>query len=129
MFVVDSCIIIDCLNGYEPAKEWLRDNFSQIYIPGAVVLEVLHPNLNDKQTRQVTKFVDSFGKPKNPSGSDWNRAINAYKNWDRANAKPGVIDLIIAHTAAGLDATVATRNEKDFKLFKGCKWMKPYPDP
>lgn len=75
MFVVDTCVLIDVLRAYLPAIEWVRDNSSKLYVPSIVILELLQPNLNDKQRRGVLKLVQAF-EPKHPTDADWKRAIN-----------------------------------------------------
>jgi predicted nucleic acid-binding protein len=61
MFLLDTDILVDCLRGTAPAREWLRTTSTDLFvIPGIAAMELLIGCRNRIEIDRVQKFLAIF---------------------------------------------------------------------
>jgi predicted nucleic acid-binding protein len=115
-YLLDTTLIVDHVNGHEPAMALL----DRLYQEGAelctcdvVVCEALSGG-DDEHRRVVSRLVGALDYV--ATDPDVARAAgDARLERHRSGGKLGLGDALIAAVARGLDATVVTRNRPDFE--------------
>ena len=122
--VIDSDIFIDFLRLYEPAKLWFQDLDAENTLFSAVTeAELLSGNdcNNEIAMNQTLKLLGAYIK-----AVVTNDVAKKAGELRRVYNVP-LIDAFIAATAILNEATLITRNIKDYAKIKGIKLKKPYP--
>ena len=117
--------MVDLLRGFPPATAWLgsvRHEF--LALPGYVVLELLEGCSDREETDRLLRFLQSY-RVLWPSVRDCNRAVADFAV-GRLGRKLGILDILIAECAVGLDLPLHTFNVKHFAAVPGLKTVQPY---
>lgn len=124
MYVLDTCICVDLMRGKLPATYKIMKSCSpkQFAIPAVVVAELefgAQKSLHPEETRRATeRFLAPFEIA--PFDERCARAYGAIRNQLRLNGTPvGPNDMLTAATAIALQATLVTRNVREFKRVQG----------
>ncbi|KXK12114.1 MAG: Ribonuclease VapC19 [Chloroflexi bacterium OLB14] len=123
MILLDTDVMIDILRGYEPAKKWL-ESAEEIGVPGIVVMELLQGCKNQKEQKQIEKALSSYSLFW-PDENDCNRALAVFSSHHLSD-NIGLLDALIAETANGVNAELATFNIKHYCVLRGLKTIQPY---
>jgi len=123
MILLDTDVMIDVLRGYEPAKTWL-ESAQEIGLPGLVAMELIQGCANAKEQRQLEKALSGFPLYW-PNEDDCNRAFAAFSD-HHLRDNTGLLDALIAETAVGISASLATFNVKHYRVFEGLHTLQPY---
>ncbi|GAB4505731.1 MAG: hypothetical protein Fur0043_27290 [Anaerolineales bacterium] len=123
MILLDTDVMVDILRGYEPAKEWLK-TAQEIGVPGLVAMELIQGCQNAKEQRQLEKSLSSYPLFW-PDEDDCNRALASFSS-HRLSDNIGLLDALIAETAIGVNAELATFNVKHYRVLKGLRTVQPY---
>jgi predicted nucleic acid-binding protein len=117
--------MIDVLRGYEPAKEWLK-SAQEIGLPGLVVMELLQGCQNSKEQRQLEKSISKY-QLYWPDEESCNKALAIFSDHHLSD-NIGLLDALIAETAIGINAELATFNIKHYRILHGLKTMQLIKD-
>jgi predicted nucleic acid-binding protein len=123
MILLDTDVMVDILRGYEPSKEWLK-SAQEVGVPGLVVMELLQGCQNAREQRQLEKALSEYPLYW-PSEEDCNRALASFSSHHLSD-NIGLLDALIAETAIGVPAELATFNIKHYRILKGLKTLQPY---
>lgn len=123
MILLDTDVMIDVLRGYEPAKEWL-ETAQEIGVPGLVAMELIQGCQTAKEQKLLQKALSEY-QLYWPTEEDCTRALESFSA-HRLSANIGLLDTLIAETAIGGDAELATFNVKHYRVLKGLKTIQPY---
>lgn len=125
MYLLDTDVVADVMRGVPSAIEWMRGGrHDGAALPGPVVLELLDGCQNKLDAKRVYAFTDAF-RIYWPKLADNERAHVAFGNAKLAHGI-GIIDMLIAQTAIGRDATLMTFNERHFRGIPGLTFAAPY---
>ncbi|HNS61652.1 MAG TPA: PIN domain-containing protein [Anaerolineales bacterium] len=123
MILLDTDVMVDVLRGFEPAKEWLK-SAQEIAVPGLVAMELIQGCQNTKEQRQLEKALSDY-QLFWPNEDDCNRALTSFSDHHLSD-KIGLLDALIAETAIGVEAELATFNVKHYRVLRGLKTIQPY---
>ncbi|MBI5353164.1 MAG: PIN domain-containing protein [Chloroflexi bacterium] len=123
MILLDTDVMVDILRGYEPAKIWL-ESAQEIGVPGLVVMELIQGCQNAKEQRQLERSLSNY-RLYWPSEEDNNRALTSFSAHHLSD-NIGLLDALIAETAIGVHAQLATFNVKHYRVLRGLKTVQPY---
>lgn len=123
MILLDTDVMVDILRGYEPAKEWLK-SAQEIGVPGLVAMELIQGCQNAREQRQLEKGLSEY-QLYWPTEEDCNRALASFSTHHLSD-NIGLLDALIAETAIGVNAELATFNIKHYRVLRGLKSMQPY---
>jgi len=125
MILLDTDVMIDCLRGFEPAKKWLESASEQeLGLPGLVVMELLQgcQNLREQNTveKSLSRFSIYWAEPE-----QCEFALKRFAAYHLSH-QLGLMDALIAATAIGVNAELATFNKKHYGAIKELKIIQPY---
>ena len=125
MLLLDTDVMVDILRGYEPAKQWLEAAQNQILgIPGLVAMELLQGCENSREQKCLEKILSGFpllwAEP-----SHCEQALKIFATY-RLSHQLGLLDGLIAETAIGVGAELATFNVKHYQVLKELQTIQPY---
>ncbi|HQV94726.1 MAG TPA: PIN domain-containing protein [Anaerolineales bacterium] len=125
MILLDTDVMVDVLRGYGPAIDWLGELRDQeIGVPGLVAMELIQGCQNAREQKQLeTKLADY--QLYWPDADDCERALRNFSNHYLSD-NIGLLDALIAETAIGIRADVATFNVKHYRVIKGLRSIQPY---
>jgi len=123
MILLDTDVMVDVLRGYEPAKEWLK-SAQEIGVPGLVAMELLQGCQNAREQKQLEKGLAEY-QLYWPTEDDCNRALASFSDHHLSD-NIGLLDALIAETAIGANAELATFNVKHYRVLRGLKSTQPY---
>jgi tRNA(fMet)-specific endonuclease VapC len=123
MILLDTDVMVDILRGYEPARKWL-ETVQEIGVPGLVVMELIQGCQNAKEQRLLEKSLSEY-RLCWPNEEDSNRALKSFLS-HRLSDNIGLLDALIAETAIGIHAELATFNIKHYRVLRGLKTLQPY---
>jgi tRNA(fMet)-specific endonuclease VapC len=123
MILLDTDIMVDILRGYEPAKEWLK-SAQEIGVPGLVAMELLQGCQNAREQKQLERSLSAY-QLFWPDEDDCNRALASFSSHHLSD-NIGLLDALIAETAIGVNAELATFNVKHYRVLKGLRSVQPY---
>jgi predicted nucleic acid-binding protein len=125
MTLLDTDVAIDVLRGHPPAIAWLQGLGSSLLgLPGLVVLELLQ----GCQDKAEQLRVEQFCRPHAlfwPTPVDCQRALTDFVTF-RLSHGIGLLDVLIGHTAVGLNEPLATFNVKHYRVIAGLNTVQPY---
>lgn len=124
MYVLDTCICIDLMRGKLPhTYEIMRTcNPKQFVVPSMVAAELEYGVQKSQRPEETRRITERFLAPFEivPFDAHCVRAYGQIRNQLRLDGCPiGPNDLVIAATAITQQATLITRNVKEFKRIKG----------
>ncbi len=102
MILLDTDVMVDILRGHEPAKVWL-ETVDEIGVAGLVAMELIQGCQNAREQRMLEKDLS-----------------------DHLSDNIGLLDALIAETAIGLHAKLATFNVKHYHVIDGLQSLQPY---
>jgi predicted nucleic acid-binding protein len=125
VILLDTDVMIDLLRDYPPAPAWLDSvKHERLTLPGYVVMELLEGCPNRRETDQLLKFISAY-RICWPTTRDSDRAIADFAV-GRLERKLGILDVLIAECAVGLDLPLHSFNVKHFGAIPGLKTIQPY---
>ncbi len=115
-YLLDTTLLIDHVNGHEPASALLASLYEEgqeLFTCDVVVCEALSGG-TDEQRAALAQLLGALDYvATDPSAA---RAAGAARHQRReAGGRLGLGDALIAAVAGGLDATIVTRNGPDFE--------------
>ena len=123
MILLDTDVMVDILRGYEPAREWLK-SAQEIGVPGLVAMELIQGCQNAREQKQLEKTLSAY-QLLWPDENDCNRALLSFSSHHLSD-NIGMLDALIAETAIGVNAELATFNVKHYRVLKGLQSVQPY---
>ena len=125
MILLDTDTMIDYLRGFEPAKEWLESAREQeLGLPGLVVMELVQGCQNSREQNAVEKSLSRFSIYwAEPEQCEF--ALKRFAAYHLSH-QLGLLDALIAATAIGVNAELATFNKKHYGVIKELKTIQPY---
>ncbi len=125
MILLDTDVMVDVLRGHEPAKQWLNAcGEEQLGMPGLVAMELLQGCRNGKEQQTLEKRMSAFVLYW-PNDLDCERALTDLAKY-RLSHNIGLMDCLIAETAIGLGATLASFNTRHYATLKALQTQQPY---
>jgi len=123
MIFLDTDVMVDILRDYNPAIEWVA-SVQEISLPGFVAMELLQGCQNAREQKQLEKVLDTYtlqwAEPQ-----DCARALKNFAAYHLSH-QLGLLDALIAETAVGFGAQLATFNTKHYSVLKELKTIQPY---
>jgi predicted nucleic acid-binding protein len=136
-YVLDSTVLIDHARAFQPGVEilrWLFEGASVLYTCDVVACEVLSRGDTFEQQAAQTLLDALEYVALDPDGARW-AGDRRRERIEAGSGKPSVGDALIAAVAWRLEATVVTRNARDFEPFGipvleyGASLPRAAPDP
>lgn len=122
MILLDTDLMVDILRGYEPAREWL-ESAEEIGVPGLVAMELIQGCQNAREQKQLEKALSEY-QLYWPTEEDCTRALASFSTHHLSD-NIGLLDALIAETAIGNNAELATFNVKHYRVLRGLKSIQP----
>lgn len=123
MFLLDTDVLVDCLRGTVPAREWLRAASQDDFIvPGVAAMELLVGCRNRSEMEQVQKFLSAF-RVAWPEASEFARAFEVLAGY-RLQTGLSIPDCLIAAMALSRGLRLCTF--KHFAMIGGLIVDQPY---
>jgi predicted nucleic acid-binding protein len=125
MILVDTDVLVDCLRGATPAREWLERMATEVLgIPGIVAMELLIGCRNRAELERVQQFLSKFLVA-------WPEATEFAGAYDllaahRLTSGLGIPDCIIAAMSVGRKVRLYSFNAKHFQIIPGLDVQEPY---
>jgi tRNA(fMet)-specific endonuclease VapC len=123
MILLDTDVMVDILRGYEPAKVWL-ESAEEIGLPGLVAMELIQGCQNLREQKQLEKALSGY-QLFWLTEEDCNKAFASFSSHHLSD-NIGLLDALIAQTAIGANAELATFNVKHYRVLKGLRIVQPY---
>ena len=115
-YLLDTTLIVDHVNGHEPAMELLHrlhQDGAELFTCDVVVCEALSGG-DDEQREVISRLLRALDYV--ATDPDAARAAGAARlERHRSGGRLGLGDALIAAVARGLEAVVVTRNRPDFE--------------
>ena len=127
MRLLDTDVLIDLLRGVPQASTWLASLAEAPGLPGYVALELLQGCRNLQEARRIERLTAVFIIYW-PTVTDSNRALSAFAPLRLASGV-GLLDILIAECAIGLNATLCTFNVRHFQGIAALVTEQPYTRP
>jgi predicted nucleic acid-binding protein len=125
MNLLDTDVAVDILRNHSPAVAWLQSlGATPLGLPGLVVMELLQGCQNKNEQQRVEQFCQPYALFW-PTVADCDRALQDFAAF-HLSYNLGLLDTLIAHTAAGLREPLATFNVKHYGVINGLITMQPY---
>jgi len=125
MVLVDTDVVVDCLRGTAPSREWLqRTSTEALGLPGVVAMELLIGCRNRAEIQHLQKFLDTFAIVW-PDASEFARAYELLAEHRLASGL-GIPDCLVAAMALVRKARIYTFNSKHFRVIPGVDAQEPY---
>jgi predicted nucleic acid-binding protein len=125
MILLDTDVAIDILRGFPTAIAWLQGlGTSVLGLPGLVVMELLQGCQNKAEQLKVVAFCQPHPLLW-PTQADFQRALADYVAFHLSH-NVGLLDVLIGHTAVGLNEPLATFNVKHYQVIAGLRTIQPY---
>lgn len=125
MILVDTDVLVDCLRGTTPAREWLDRMAAEVLgIPGIVAMELLIGCRNRAELERVQQFLNKFLVA-------WPEAAEFAGAYDllaahRLTSGLGIPDCIIGAMSISRKARLYSFNAKHFQTIPGLDVQEPY---
>ena len=125
MVLVDTDVVVDCLRGTAPSREWLqRTSTEALGLPGVVAMELLIGCRNRAEIQHLQNFLNTFSIVW-PDASEFARAYELLAE-HRLTSGLGIPDCLVAAMALVRKARVYTFNSKHFRVIPGVDAQEPY---
>lgn len=117
MILCDTDILIEFLKGKKEIKGiFEKEEICNIVISSVTIMELFFGALNQKEIKEIEKFISCFKKIKiNEKITDL--AIDLIRTYAKSH-NLRIPDALIAATAISNDYPLLTNNKKDFKYIK-----------
>ena len=127
MKILDTDLLIDLQRKLPAAVAWLQSLPDVPTVPGVVVLELIQGCRNSGDVADALRLTAAFPILW-PTEVDCNRALVDYSKLHLSH-RIGLVDVLIASCAIGIDAELCTFNEKHFRAVPGLRLLLPYARP
>jgi predicted nucleic acid-binding protein len=125
MILVDTDVMVDVMRRHGPAMAWLDSlGPKAIGIPGLVAMELLQGCRDRREQRQAENVLRSYTLYW-PGHEDCARGFDDFAAYHLSH-NLGIIDALIAETAVGLGAQLATFNAKHYGAVGTVQVLQPY---
>lgn len=125
MLLLDTDVMIDVLRGSPQAVNWLQSlGTTPLGLPGLVAMELLQGCRNRTEQRKVEKQIKQY-QLFWPAPTDYQRAYTDFAAHYLSH-NIGILDTLIAHTAIGVNAELATFNIKHYRVLANLQLIQPY---
>ena len=125
MILLDTDVAVDILRNHPPAVSWLQGlGATLLGLPGLVVMELLQGCQDKAEQQWVEQFCQSYALYW-ATPADCQRALQDFAAYHLSN-NLGLLDALIAHTAVGLNETLATFNVKHYRVVASLRTIQPY---
>lgn len=125
MLLLDSDVMIDIIRRHPPARDWARAHAAEMMgLPGLVAMELLQGCRNQDEQRRPEAQLRSHVMYW-PSLGDCERAYRDYAAFHLSHGLE-ILDALIAETAVGLGAALATFNGKHYRAIAALQVVEPY---
>jgi predicted nucleic acid-binding protein len=125
MNLIDTDVLVDCLRGTIPAREWLRQLAAQPFaIPAVAAMELVMGCRDRAELERIQQFLTTF-EVVWPEASDFAAAYQLLLN-HRLASDLNIPDCLIAATALTRNARLFTFNLKHFRVVPGLDIAQPY---
>ena len=125
MVLIDTDVVVDCLRGTAPSREWLQRASTEVLgLPGIVAMELLIGCRNRAEIQHLQKFLNTFSIVW-PDASEFARAYELLAE-HRLTSGMGIPDCLVAAMALVRKARVYTFNSKHFRVIPGVDAQEPY---
>jgi len=125
MILLDSDVLIDLIRRHPPALTWLASLDTQpIGLVGFVGMELLQGCRNRTEQQRVQNLLQNYTLYW-PTQADCGRAFTDYLDYHLSH-NLGIMDSLIAETAVGLKAELATFNQKHYGVIRNLQAIQPY---
>jgi predicted nucleic acid-binding protein len=125
MLLLDTDVMIEVLRGSPQAVSWLQSlGTTPLGLPGLVAMELLQGCRNRTEQQNIEKRL----KPYQlfwPSPADCQGAYADFVAYYLSHSI-GILDTLIAHTAIGVNAELATFNIKHYHTIANLQIVQPY---
>lgn len=123
--LLDTDVLVDILRQHPPAVAWLSSAASQaVALSGFSAMEVLQGCQNQADQRRAERLLGRFSLHW-PTPVDCQRAYNDYAAYHLSHGVD-LLDVLIGHTAVGLNEPLATFNVKHYAVITGLQTIQPY---
>lgn len=125
MILVDTDVLVDCLRGTLPARNWLEQAGAEVLgIPGIVAMELLVGCRNGAELARVQQFLGTFPVV-------WPEAIEFALAYEllaahRLTSGLSIPDCVIAAMSLHRNARLCSFNAKHFQIIPGIDVQEPY---
>ena len=125
MVLVDTDVVVDCLRGPAPSRDWLqRTSTEALGLPGVVAMELLIGCRNRAESNTFrnssTRFQSSGRtRPSLREPTSCSQSIDSRRGW-------GIPDCLVAAMALVRKARIYTFNSKHFRVIPGVDAQEPY---
>ena len=96
----------------------------EIGVPGLVAMELIQGCQNAREQKQLERILAAY-QLYWPDSDDCSRALKSFSDHYLSD-NIGLLDALIAETAIGLNADLATFNVKHYRVIKGLRGIQPY---
>lgn len=124
MLLLDTDVMVDIQRGFAPALEWLRDLPETPAISVITVLELLHGCRNLREQEVVKRLVERM-RVIYLDESACMRAVDYFCAFHLSSGL-GLLDSLIAATAASRGLVLCSFNEKHYGVIPDLQVVKPY---
>ncbi|MCX7049343.1 MAG: VapC toxin family PIN domain ribonuclease [Candidatus Sumerlaeota bacterium] len=125
MILIDSDVAIDIMRGFAPALEWLKSSRHELAgIPGLVMMEMINGCRNQDELDRLHKAFRGY-RLYWPNDFDCKRALIDFQKLYLSQSL-GLLDSLIAETAIGIGASLASYNIRHFCMLKDLTLIQPY---
>jgi len=125
MIFIDTDVVVDVLRRYDPATEGLHSLGSEVVgLPGPVAMELLQ-GCRDREEEQQVEAILRPHKLHWPAPEDGTSALDDFSSYHLSHGL-GILDALIAETAVGCAAQLATFNRKHYGVVDGLQMIQPY---
>lgn len=124
MLLLDTDVYIDIQRGHPAAVAWYAALPAKPPVPGFVVMELVDGARNARELRLAQKQVAGLAVLW-PGQADCQKALTDFTRFHLSH-NLGLIDSLIAATAVGLGAELATFNVKHYRVVPGLVTVQPY---
>ena len=125
MILLDTDVMIDIMRKRSPALAWLDSLAAEaVGIPGLVAMELLQGCRNRNEQRKLERFLRPYVLYW-PDQADCARAFDDSASFHLTRSL-GIMDALIAETAMGMQAELATFNAKHYGAMRTLRTIQPY---
>ncbi len=124
-YLIDSSILIDMLRNYAPAQRWLDSLPNTDWTISIVTSAELLAGCRNKREQQVVISELALYRVLWLTQTAQQQAIDWLAQY-RLASSIGFLDCLIAATAAENGLSLATVNDKHFRVFSGLRVKRPY---
>lgn len=125
MILLDTDVMVDLLRKHPLAVAWLDSLENEtIGLPGLVAMELVQGCRNRTEQQRLERFLRPYILYW-PNQADCTRAFEDLVSF-HLDRNLGIMDALIAETAVGMGAELATFNTKHYSAVRAVRTLQPY---